>query len=223
MEHSREQANQQRKFRKDKYAFAKDLFDPPNTATPTFDVNTAYEHFTATNKDDTRAEALTAMPGWKRPNRPKHKFLKSAPTRKNLEEAVRCKKSKCAPGINGIPYLVYKKCPGVLKFLLDIMTRVWKEKKIPVSWQRGFIILIPKSSTGDLNDPSEFRPIALLNSEGRLFFTLMEWRLSDYMVKNGYLDSRVQKGFMRHVAGCVEHSETIYRAALDVCDHGRDL
>ena len=64
---------------------------------------------------------------------------------------------------------------------------------IPVSWQRGCIILIPKSSTKDLSDPSEFRPIALLNAEGRLFFTLMEWRLSDYMVSNGYLGSTVQK------------------------------
>jgi hypothetical protein len=94
---------------------------------------------------------------------------------------------------------------------------------VPVSWQRGFIILIPKSSTADLHDVAEFRPIALLNSEGRLFFTLMEWRLSDYMVSNGYLDSTLQKGFMRDVAGCVEHSETIYRAALDARTCGRDL
>ena len=43
------------------------------------------------------------------------------------------------------------------------------------------------------------------------------------MIKNGYLDSSVQKGFMRGVPGCVEHSETIYRAALYARDHGRDL
>ena len=43
------------------------------------------------------------------------------------------------------------------------------------------------------------------------------------MVSNGYLDSTVQKGFMRGVAGCVEHSETIYRVALDARTYGRDL
>ena len=43
------------------------------------------------------------------------------------------------------------------------------------------------------------------------------------MVSNGYLDSTIQKGFMRDVSGCVEHSETIYRAALDARTHGRDL
>ena len=42
-------------------------------------------------------------------------------------------------------------------------------------------------------------------------------------VSGGYLVSTVQKGFMRDVAGCVEHSETIYRAALDTRTHGRDL
>ena len=51
----------------------------------------------------------------------------------------------------------------------------------------------------------------------------MEWRLSDYMIKNGYFDMTVQKGCMREVAACVEHSETIYRAAQDACTHGRDL
>ena len=74
-----------------------------------------------------------------------------------------------------------------------------------VSWQRGFIILIPKSSTTDLNEPSEFRRIALLNAEGtegRSFFTLVEWKLSDYMISNGYIKSQIQRGFMREVAGC---------------------
>ena len=140
-----------------------------------------------------------------------------------LAAAVAEKKSKCSPGMNATPCLVYKKCPKILKFLLQIMKRAWRDRVIPVSWQRGCIILIPKSSTKDLSDPSEFRPIALLNAEGRLFFTLMEWRLSDYMVSNGYLVSTVQKGFMRDVAGCVEHSETVYRAALDARTHGRDL
>lgn len=51
----------------------------------------------------------------------------------------------------------------------------------------------------------------------------MEWRLSDYMIRNGYFDTTVQKGFMRQVAGCVEHSETIYRAAQDARTNGRDL
>ena len=65
------------------------------------------------------------------------------------------------------------------------------------------VVLLSKSET--LNLPSKFRPIALLNAEGRLFFTLMKWRLSTYMFSNGYIDTKVQKGFMEEVAGCIEH------------------
>ena len=83
-----------------------------------------------------------------------------------------CKKrNKNVPGINGIPFLVYKKCPKVLYMLLNIMNRVWDEKVIPKSWQQAVIVLLAKSEV--LDDPSEFRPIALLNAEGRLFFTLL--------------------------------------------------
>ena len=80
--------------------------------------------------------------------------------------------------MNGIPFLVYKKCPKVLDVLLLIMNRVWAEKIIPESWQRAVIVLLAKSEV--LDDPKEFRPIALLNAEGRLMFTLMNWELSEY-------------------------------------------
>jgi hypothetical protein len=134
---------------------------------------------------------------------------------------VRKKRNKNAPGINGIPFLVYKKCPKVLKILLEIMNRVWSEKVVPHSWQQAVIVLLAKSD--ELNKPSEFRPIALLNAEGRLFFTLMNWRLSAYMLNNGYIDVSVQKGFIERLAGCVEHSETLHHAVLDARANKRNL
>ena len=93
------------------------------------------------------------MPGWQRPKASSYPFQMSEPTLDQLKAAVACKKSKCAPGINAIPYLVYNKCPPILKFLLQIVKRVWRKRIIPANWQRGAIILIPKSSTTDLADP----------------------------------------------------------------------
>jgi len=87
--------------------------------------------------------------------------------------------------MNGISFLVYKKCPNALEFLIRIFERAWTEKSIPVSWQRAIIILLAKST--ELNDPAEFRPVTLFNAEGRLFFTLMHRRLSDYTLKHGYI------------------------------------
>ena len=220
---ARKTANARRKFRADPYKFAQELFDPPNKSAPTFDVQTAHTHFVKTNSDAHRSVVLEPMPGWIRPPSPRIKFDESVPTAEQLADAVRGKRTKCSPGMNGITYLVYKKCPAAMSRLLVIIQRVWKEKEIPRSWQCGFVILIPKASTTNLSDPSEFRPIALINVEGRLLFTLMEWRLSNFMIKNGYMDSSLQKGFMREVGGCVEHSETVYRAALDARKNKRDF
>ena len=136
-------------------------------------------------------------------------------------EAVKGKRNKNAPGINSIPFKVYKKCPQLVQYLLKIIVRVWEEKRIPRSWQCALIVLIAKSDK--LDQPSEFRPIALLNSEGRLFFTLMQWRLSDFMVKNNYIDTKIQKGFMSEIAGCIEHSETMYQALRDAHDKKRSI
>jgi len=51
----------------------------------------------------------------------------------------------------------------------------------------------------------------------------MEWRISNYLVSIGHLDIAIPKGFLREVGGCVEYSETVYRAALDARTHKRDL
>ena len=221
---ARKQANEQRKFRSDPNRFAQELFNPPNASTPTFDIDAAHRHFVKTNTDKNgRSNLLEALPEWVRPARPSVKFDLTTPDLKQLSDAVHSKRTKCAPGMNGIPYVVYKKCPAALSRLLKIIQRVWKEKTIPHSWQCGFVVLIPKATTRDRADPAEFRPIALINVEGRLFFTLAEWRLSNYMLANGYMDSQIQKGFLREIGGCVEHSETVYRAALDARTYKRDF
>ena len=123
--------------------------------------------------------------------------------------------------MNAIPFVVYKKCPQLIDILIRSLNSVWKYRIIPTSWQRAMIVLLAKRDV--LDRPSEFRPIALLNAEGRLIFTLMNGRLSDYMLKNGYIDTRVQKGFIERLAGCVEHFETVHAALLDARTRKKNL
>ena len=59
---------------------------------------------------------------------------------------------------------------------------------MPAGWQRAIIVLLGKSDR--LCEPSEFRPVALLTAEHRLFFILMNWRLSNYTIQNGYIDTQ---------------------------------
>ena len=43
------------------------------------------------------------------------------------------------------------------------------------------------------------------------------------MLKNGYIDTTVQKGFIERVAGCIEHSETVFQAMVDARTHKRNI
>ena len=57
------------------------------------------------------------------------------PTWKEMQEVVRATRSASAPGPSGVPYIVYKRCKGVLQILWKIL-RVTMEKKkfmVPLS------------------------------------------------------------------------------------------
>ena len=43
------------------------------------------------------------------------------------------------------------------------------------------------------------------------------------MLKNGYIDMSIQKGFIERLAGCVEHSENLHHAVLEARKNKRDL
>ena len=61
-------------------------------------------------------------------------------------------------------------------------------------------------------DVCDMRPISILNVEGRIFFSLIEKRMSAYMTLNGYIKRWQQKAFIVEVAGCIEHSTLIFEA-----------
>lgn len=126
---------------------------------------------------------------------------------------MRRTRNNSSPGPNGIPYLVWKRCPYLARLLYVIICRLWSSGEIPHSWQQAVVILLPKSDI--LDDPSQFRPIALSNCDGKLFFTLLSKRLLEYLLSNSYMSTRVQKGFLPKVAGCVEHSSLTLSALRD--------
>ena len=43
------------------------------------------------------------------------------------------------------------------------------------------------------------------------------------MVKNSYIDRSVQKGFLKGVAGCVEHTFSLQEILRDAYDHNRQI
>ena len=56
----------------------------------------------------------------------------------------------------------------------------------------------------------EFRPISILNVDGKIFFGIVAWRLLEFVQKNGYVDEAVQKAGVPGIIGCVEHAFSIW-------------
>ena len=43
-------------------------------------------------------------------------------------------RSAAAPGPNGVPYKVYKKCEKLRKYLWRLLKVVWRKGEVPASW-----------------------------------------------------------------------------------------
>ena len=48
--------------------------------------------------------------------------------------------------------------------------------------------------------------IPLLRVEGKIFFSLVARRLSDFLSSNNYIDTSVQNGGISGMPGCLEHT-----------------
>ena len=127
--------------------------------------------------------------------------------------------AKCisSPGLNGIPYKVYKKCPKINKFPFKFFLSCMNKGIIPLQWQSAKEIYIPKVNPPTAhNIISDFCPIALLNVEGKLFFSLVSRRLEKHLINNNkFINKSVRKGCMEEIPECWEHISMVWAAVKE--------
>jgi hypothetical protein len=158
----------------------------------------------------------------KRPPPPNIPFFVDQLRFAELRKHVRSKRNYACPGLNSLPYLIYKKCPSILKIMLLIFRRIFKDGTVPKDWAIAFVVLLQKDAEV-LDKPSEFRPIAITNTLGKIFFSIISARLQKYLVKNNYIRLSIQKGFLFGVPGCVEHSFSLCEALREAKDEARAI
>ena len=134
-------------------------------------------------------------------------FDDSLPSWKEFNEKLQRTRNKSAPGPNGVPYLVYKKCPGLARLLYGYLKGLWRKNCISRTWREADGVFIPKEDGA--KEVKEFRTISLLNVEGKLFFAMKAERLLKYSLANQYIDTSVQKGGVPDISGCMEHTSVI--------------
>ena len=143
------------------------------------------------------------------------------PTWTEMQEVVRATRSASAPGPSGVLYIVCKRCKGVLQILWKILRVIWRRGKIVEQWRFAKGVWIPKEEGSKLLD--QFRLISLLNTESKIFFSLLSRRLSDFFLGNGYIDTSVQKGGVAGMPGCLEHTGVLTQLLREAKENKGDL
>uniref|UniRef100_A0AC34RP71 Reverse transcriptase domain-containing protein n=1 Tax=Panagrolaimus sp. JU765 TaxID=591449 RepID=A0AC34RP71_9BILA len=130
-----------------------------------------------------------------------------------VEEVVfRLKKcSNTAPGPDKISFMDLKKFDGKRLILTAVYNAALRLEIIPDQWKTSSTVLIYKK--GDRNYLSNWRPIALSNTIGKLFSSLFAGRLANWATRNSRI-SKEQKGFMPF-EGCLEHNYVLQSVIQD--------
>ena len=127
-------------------------------------------------------------------------------------------------GMNGLSYVLYKRCPFAADLLFRVVQRVWEDKRVPHSWQMARITLLSKSDKEeDHAKPDMFRPIAVGNTDGKVFFSLVNCRFTEFMLGNKFINTSIQKAFLPKIAGCVEHSTLSFKALTNAKKYHRSI
>ena len=108
---------------------------------------------------------------------------------------------------NGVPYTVYKRYPGILKLLWKVLYTIWRRGRVANQWRQAKGVWIPKEEKS--KEINQFRIISLLNTEGKIFFSILSRHLSKFLIMNEYIDTSVQKGGVAGMPGCIEHTGVV--------------
>ena len=156
-----------------------------------------------------------------KPNPPEVDFDLKIPSLSEIKQVVMAARSASSPGPSGVPYSVYKRCPGLLVKLWKIIKAIWRRGKIAEQWRYAEGVWIPKEENS--KDIEQFRSISLLSTESKIFFSIISRRLSTFLLKNNYIDTSVQKGGIPGMPGCIEHTGVLSQLIRDARKSKGDL
>ena len=118
-----------------------------------------------------------------------------AMSEEEIDFAIKKVKLNKAPGCGKILNEVLKTGKDIIKgHLLELFNRILSSGKYPTLWSFGLIVPIHKKD--DRSKAENYRGITLLSALGKLFTSILNDRLYDYMTKKGILKAE-QGGFKK--------------------------
>ncbi|KAJ8008617.1 hypothetical protein DPEC_G00106740 [Dallia pectoralis] len=155
------------------------------------------------------------------PPAPSLDFDGKEPSWKEIQEVIKKARASSAPGPSGVPYRVYKSCPKLQHRLWKILKVIWRRGKVAKQWRFAEGVWSPKEE--ESKTINQFRIISLLSVEGKIFFSIVARRLTDYLLRNSYIDTSVQKGGIPKVPGCLEQTGVVTQLIREARENKGDL
>ena len=146
-----------------------------------------------------------------------------------VEEVLKHLKYGKAAGIDDVPYEMFKNGgETVVGMLLKLYNKVWSEEKVPCNWNESRVVLLHKGGHKSKKELKNYRPIALMDTIGKIFCMVLNERLRVCVERNRILSDE-QNGFRRNRRGednifivrelierCKQRNERGYFAFLDI-------
>ncbi|KAL4001244.1 hypothetical protein ACER0C_006543 [Sarotherodon galilaeus] len=174
-----------------------------------------------TYSDECREQDLGLCQALINPSTPEQEFDGEEPSWKEIQEVVKRARASSAPGPSGVPYKVYKNCPRLLTRLWKILRVIWRRGKVANQWRQAEGVWIPKEERS--KNINQFQTISLLSVEGKVLFSVVTKRLTEYLLKNSYIDNSVQKAGIPKVPGCLEHTGVVTQLIREARENRGDL
>ena len=203
------------------FQFARKIIAPKPRGELKSNKQEVQEHLHKAHSDPKREEERNIQDDLWIYHEPQTEYNCELPTWSEFSRRLRKTRSKSAPGPNGVPYIVYKRCQGVARLLWQYLRGIWRKNGISNSWRKAEGIFIPKEDGATMVE--KFRTISLLNVQGRLYFAMKANRLLEFVLANGYIDSSIQKGGVPAVSGCLEHTAVLSQLIREAKAKKRNL
>ena len=127
--------------------------------------------------------------------------LFSPPTNKEIRRKL-SSSANTSPGPDCVEYRHLKRVDPSCSILSLLFNHCFKRRDVPPAWKSATTVLIHKKDSTD--DPSNFRPIALMSCLYKLVMGIIAKRLTSWAIDNDLM-SKEQKS-ARPSEGCYEHS-----------------
>ena len=179
------------------------------------------DHIRKTYSDPLRDESLPPMDGLKHPSSPGIQFQLGKLKEKELHDFVRKSRAKSAPGGDEVSYKVYKYCDRLRHKLFLLLRELWEKEGLVDDWCNAEGIYLPKEENSEAI--GDFRPISILNVDGKIYMGIIAKRTVDYLQSNGYINESVQKAGIPGIPECIEHAYSIWDIIQEAKKNRKDL